>query len=165
MLKTFAYGFTSGGGGIGELWAAFYLLAPNGLCFLPIPKSLPWQLCLPEPLFMLAGMAGLASGVLHAPLTAIFLAAEISNGYDLLIPFMLVSGLSYSITKHFMPYSVFQSALVKKGHWIANDKDKQLLVYLAWTKLIEKNVPTLTIANTLGDIVALIKKTTPTNLQ
>ncbi|MBK9459186.1 MAG: chloride channel protein [Sphingobacteriales bacterium] len=159
LLKTFACSFTSGGGGNGGLWAAFLFTGSlTGYVFAHALNLLPWQLCLPEPAFMLAGMAGLASGVLHAPLTAIFLAAEISNGYDLLIPFMLVSGLSYSITKHFMPYSVFQSALVKKGHWIANDKDKQLLVYLAWTKLIEKNVPTLTITNTLGDIVALIKE-------
>lgn len=159
LLKTFACSFTSGGGGNGGLWAAFLFTGSlTGFVFAHTLNLLPFNLCLSEPAFMLAGMSGLASGVLHAPLTAIFLAAEISNGYDLLIPFMVVSGLSYAITKHYMPYSVFQSPLVKKGHWIANDRDKQLLVYLAWAKLIEKNPPTLKPTDTLGDIVALIKE-------
>ena len=103
--------------------------------------------------FTLIGMTGLMAGVLHAPLTAIFLIAEITGGYDLFVPLMLVATISYGVTKYFVPNSIYTAALAKRGELITNDKDKNALMMLKIDKVIEKNFVTLHADMTLGEML------------
>jgi CIC family chloride channel protein len=89
--------------------------------------------------FTLIGMTGLMAGVLHAPLTAIFLIAEITGGYELFVPLMLVAAISFAITKYFISNSIYTVELAKKGELITHNKDKNVLMLMKIDKLIEKN--------------------------
>ncbi|MBL7787259.1 MAG: chloride channel protein [Chitinophagales bacterium] len=157
LLKTVACSFTSSGGGNGGIWAAFLFMGGLiGYVFSHACNVL-FGLCLPEPNYILASMAGVSSGVLLAPLVGIFLALEISKGYEMLLPVMLVSGVSYIISRRYISYSLFQTALVRKGHWIATNKDLQLLVKLPIRSLIEQDIAILSPHQYLGDLVQCIK--------
>ena len=103
--------------------------------------------------FTLIGMTGLMAGVLHAPLTAIFLIAEITGGYDLFVPLMLVATISYGVTKYFVPNSIYTADLAKRGELITNDKDKNALMMLKIDKVIEKNFVSLHADMTLGEML------------
>ena len=89
--------------------------------------------------FTLIGMTGLMAGVLHAPLTAIFLIAEITGGYELFVPLMLVAAVSYSITKYFVSNSIYTIELAEKGELMTHDKDKNVMMMMDIKKIIEKN--------------------------
>ena len=82
---------------------------------------------LPEGNFALVGMGGLIAGVLHAPLTGIFLIAEITSGYDLFVPLMITATISYATIKIFVPNSVYTYQLAKRGELITHHKDKAVL--------------------------------------
>tara|TARA_R110002073_G_scaffold89852_1_gene212379 strand:+ start:4428 stop:6209 length:1782 start_codon:yes stop_codon:yes gene_type:complete len=103
--------------------------------------------------FTLIGMTGLMAGVLHAPLTAIFLIAEITGGYDLFVPLMLVATISYGFTKYFVPNSIYTAELAKRGELITNDKDKNALMMMKIDKVIETNFVTLHADMTLGEML------------
>ena len=107
--------------------------------------------------FTLVGMCGLMSGVLHAPLTAIFLIAEITSGYTLFVPLMLVSAISYSTSSYFETYSVYTKRLIEKGDLIPNDKDRQVLSLIHLSKIIEKDLLKIHPDATLGDLVDLVR--------
>ncbi|HXC04661.1 MAG TPA: chloride channel protein [Bacteroidia bacterium] len=92
---------------------------------------------LPESNFTLVAMSGILSGIMHAPLTGIFLIAEITGGYNLMIPLMLVSATSFLIMKYFEPYSMEAKKLAKKGHVLTHDKDKSILSSLKAGTMIE----------------------------
>ena len=89
--------------------------------------------------FTLIGMSGLMAGVLHAPLTAIFLIAEITGGYELFVPLMLVAAVSYSITTYFVSNSIYTVELAEKGELMTHDKDKNVMMMMDIKKIIEKN--------------------------
>jgi len=89
--------------------------------------------------FALVGMAGMMAGVLQAPLTAIFLIAEITGGYELFVPLMIVSSISFIITKKYIPYNIYASELAKKGELITHDKDQTVLALMDFNKIIETN--------------------------
>ncbi|MFY7671870.1 chloride channel protein [Tenacibaculum sp. MEBiC06402] len=89
--------------------------------------------------FTLVGMTGLMAGVLHAPLTAIFLIAEITGGYELFVPLMLVAAVSYSITKYFVSNSIYTVELAERGELLTHDKDKNVMMMMDIKKIIEKN--------------------------
>lgn len=103
--------------------------------------------------FTLIGMTGLMAGVLHAPLTAIFLIAEITGGYDLFVPLMLVATISYGFTKYFVPNSIYTAELAKRGELITNDKDKNALMMMKIDKVIETNFVTIHAEMTLGEML------------
>ncbi|MFY0632069.1 MAG: chloride channel protein [Flavobacteriaceae bacterium] len=103
--------------------------------------------------FTLIGMTGLMAGVLHAPLTAIFLIAEITGGYDLFVPLMLVATISYGFTKYFVPNSIYTAELAKRGELITNDKDKNALMMMKIDKVIETNFVVLRAEMTLGEML------------
>lgn len=103
--------------------------------------------------FTLIGMTGLMAGVLHAPLTAIFLIAEITGGYDLFVPLMLVATISYGFTKYFVPNSIYTAELAKRGELITNDKDKNALMMMKIDRVIETNFVTLHADMTLGEML------------
>jgi chloride channel protein, CIC family len=103
-------------------------------------------------------MAGILSGVVHAPLTAIFLIAEITGGYTLFVPLMIVSALSYFITRYFEPFSVYTKNLAQKGQILTDDKDSNVLKYLKIKDLIETDFIVLKTTDKLKDLVSAFSK-------
>ena len=103
--------------------------------------------------FTLIGMTGLMAGVLHAPLTAIFLIAEITSGYDLFVPLMLVSAVSFAITKYFISNSIYTHELAEKGELITHNKDKNVMMMMQMDKLIETNFVSVQPETSLGSLL------------
>lgn len=108
--------------------------------------------------FTLVGMCGVMSGVLHAPLTAIFLIAEITSGYELFIPLMLVSAISFSTISYFEKYSIYTKRLILRGDYMPHDKDQQLLSGMQLTSVIENDLLTIRPDQHLEDLVKLVRK-------
>lgn len=108
--------------------------------------------------FTLVGMCGVTSGVLQAPLTAIFLIAEISGGYALFVPLMLVSALSLATNTYFEKHSIYTKALAERGDLIRNDKDREVLSLIALEKIIEKDLLKIHPEATLNDLVTLVRR-------
>jgi len=139
VLKVVATSLTFRAGGIGGVFApTLFIGTMTGLFF---AKALNFMglASLPVSDFALVGMAGLLAGVVHAPLTAIFLIAEITGGYSLLFPIMIVSTTSYGITRLMSPRSIYTIQLSKRGDMLTHHKDKSLLSMMSIEKLIEKN--------------------------
>lgn len=106
--------------------------------------------------FSLVGMAGVMTGVMKAPLTSIFLIAELSNGYGLFVPLMLVASLSFAISYWLEPDSIYTKKLRRKGELVTHNKDTAVMVFLNLEKLIEKDFSPVNIHRTLGDLVEII---------
>jgi CIC family chloride channel protein len=161
LLKVFATGATFGAGGVGGIFApSLFLGAILGLFFSYILKALGVDL--PESNFALAGMAGVMAGVMHAPLTAIFMVAEITGGYNLFVPLMIVSTIAYFTARLFMPNSVYTILLAKRGELLTHNADTNMLTLLRMESLIEKNFLTLKEDATLRDLVNIISKSSRT---
>jgi CIC family chloride channel protein len=111
---------------------------------------------LPESNFTIVGMAGILSGLYHAPLTAIFLIAEITGGYTLMIPLMIVSSISFAISKYFEPYSMDVKKLALSGKIFTNDKDQNILATISTSNLIETNFQSVSASLNLGGLVNII---------
>jgi CIC family chloride channel protein len=107
--------------------------------------------------FSLVGMAGVLSGVMHAPLTAIFLIAEITGGYELFIPLLIVSSFSYLIAKHFEPHSVDTKKLALRKDMLTHDKDSNALLLMNMSKLIEKDILEIRPTEKLEGLIRAIK--------
>ncbi|WP_417290674.1 chloride channel protein [Corallibacter sp.] len=161
VFKIIASAITFGAGGVGGIFApTLFMGSIMGNCMAKIINnsgliSTPVS----ESNFTLVGMAGLLAGVLQAPLTAIFLIAELTGGYDLFIPLMITAAISFSITKYFVPHSVYTMELGRKGELITHDKDHAVLTLMDINTVIETNFKKVTPNMTLGDIVhkAVIK--------
>ena len=155
FFKIFASALTFGAGGVGGIFApTLFMGSIMGNC---IAKIINHCGLISNPIsesnFTLVGMAGLLAGVLHAPLTAIFLIAELTGGYDLFIPLMITATISFSITKYFNPHSVYTMELGRKGELITHDKDHAVLTLMDINKVIETNFISITTTMTLGEIV------------
>ena len=155
FFKIIASSITFGAGGVGGIFApTLFMGSIMGNCIAKIiNNSGVFQSPISESNFTLVGMAGLLAGVLHAPLTAIFLIAELTGGYDLFIPLMLTATISFSITKYFNPHSVYTMELGRKGELITHDKDHAVLTLMDINKVIETNFISITPKMTLGEIV------------
>ena len=103
--------------------------------------------------FTLIGMAGLIAGVLHAPLTAIFLIAEITGGYELFVPLMITSSISYLITKNAIDHSIYTKELAQQGALLTHNKDQTVLTLMHLDDVIEQNFKTVTSTMTLGEML------------
>jgi CIC family chloride channel protein len=155
FLKTAAAAVTIGSGGNGGNFApSLFVGAYMGFAFAYL--LILFGIKVPVSNFTLVAMAGILSGVFHAPLTAIFLIAEITGGYELMIPLMIVSAGSYIITKYFEPYSMDVKRLAKKGHIFTADKDKNILTSLNIENLIEKEFQQVEPYATLGELVEIV---------
>ena len=106
--------------------------------------------------FSLVGMAGVMTGVMKAPLTSVFLIAELSNGYGLFVPLMLVASLSFAISYYLEPDSIYTKKLRAKGELVTHNKDRAVMVFLDLDKLIETNFSPVSKEATLGDLVHII---------
>ncbi len=161
FFKIIASAITFGAGGVGGIFApTLFMGSIMGNCIGKIINALGiTNTPISESNFTLVGMAGLMAGVLHAPLTAIFLIAEVTGGYDLFIPLMLTAIISFSITKYYNPHSVYAMELGRKGELITHDKDHAVLTLMDINKVIETNFISITTKMTLGTIVheAVIK--------
>jgi CIC family chloride channel protein len=108
--------------------------------------------------FALMGMAGLMSGVMHAPLTGMFLIAELTGGYDLFLPLMIVASVSFMTIFLFEKHSIYSMRLAQKGQLLTHHKDKAVLTLMRIENLIEKDFDVLSPDMTLGDLVKVISK-------
>lgn len=154
FFKIIASAITFGAGGVGGIFApTLFMGSIMGNCIAKIINNLGLGFNVSESNFTLVGMAGLMAGVLHAPLTAIFLIAEVTGGYELFIPLMLTATISFGITKYFYPHSVYTMELGRKGDLITHDKDHAVLTLMDINTVIETNFIKLTPEMTLGDIV------------
>ncbi len=152
VFKVIATSITFGAGGVGGVFApTLFTGSVTGFVFALFFNTLnisSHQLSTAN--FALVGMAGLMAGVLHAPLTAIFLIAEITGGHDLFIPLMITSSIAYLITKKYIPFNIYAAELAKKGELMTHDKDKNVLMQMDIDKVIETNFISLLPEMTLG---------------
>ena len=156
MLKVFATGITLGSGGNGGNFAPSLFLGSYVGFFFSKFLNLTGLTKLPISNFTMVGMAGILSGLFHAPLTAIFLIAEITGGYDLMIPLMIVASISYALSKRFEKHSLDVKHLVKKGHAFTSNKDTNILSTLETNSIIQTDYLTLSPNETLEKLVDLI---------
>ncbi|MDR1526351.1 MAG: chloride channel protein [Dysgonamonadaceae bacterium] len=160
FLKVFATAATNGGGGCGGIFApSLYLGCIVGFVFahsfnqwIPI---LPGNR-LPEENFALMGMAGMMAGVMHSPLTAVFLIAELTGGFNLFLPLMIVTISAYFTIMLFEKHSIYSIRLAQKGELLTHDKDKAVLTLLNIQTVIENEFMTVHPDTTLGDMVKVI---------
>lgn len=155
IFKIIATAFTIGAGGVGGIFApVLFMGSAMGHCFALIFNNIG---ILNTPLstsnFTLVGMAGLMAGIMHAPLTAIFLIAELTRGYDLYVPLMITAAISYTITNQVQPHSIFNLDLASRGEKITHNKDQTVLTLLNINQVIERNFVPLNIGMTLGEVI------------
>jgi CIC family chloride channel protein len=158
LFKPIAAGITIGAGGNGgnfapSLFAGSYL----GFFFSKLLNSTPW-IKIPVGNFSLVGMAGVLSGVMYCPLTAIFLIAEITNGYELFIPLMIVSSISFFIVKSYEPYSMETRKLALEGQIFTHKKEKNILTSISLDDMLQDRYESIGIDKKLKDLVDIIKR-------
>ena len=159
LTKVFASSATNGGGGCGGIFApSLYLGCIAGFIFAHICNYFPFTMYLSEKNFALLGMAGIMSGVMHAPLTGVFLIAELTGGYDLFLPLMIVSIGSYITILMFEPHSIYSMRLAQKGELLTHHKDKAVLTVLSADNVIERDFQVVSPEMTLGDMVKVIAR-------
>lgn len=159
LTKVFASSATNGGGGCGGIFApSLYLGCIAGFIFAHTSNYFPATMYLSEKNFALLGMAGIMSGVMHAPLTGVFLIAELTGGYDLFLPLMIVSIVSYITILIFEPHSIYSMRLAQKGELLTHHKDKAVLTLLSADSIIERDFQSVTPEMSLGDMVKVISK-------
>lgn len=152
VFKIIASSLTFGAGGVGGIFApTLFMGSILGNCVAKIINTMGFDVS--ESNFTLVGMSGLMAGVLHAPLTAIFLIAEVTGGYELFIPLMITAAIAYSITTYFMPHSVYAMELGRTGELITHDKDHAVLTLMDLKSLVETNFIPMEPTMTLGEIV------------
>jgi len=156
MVKVFASGLTIGSGGNGGNFAPSLFLGSYLGYFFSKFITLIGLAKLPISNFTMVGMAGILSGLFHAPLTAIFLIAEITGGYSLMIPLMIVSSISFAISKRFEKYSLDVKGLAKKGHAFTSNKDSNILSTLDIDTIIQCDYLTVHPDDNLSKLVDLI---------
>ena len=163
LFKVFATSATNGGGGCGGTFAPSLFLGCitgfvfahfcNGYALAPVISD-----DLPEKNFALLGMAGLMSGVMHAPLTGIFLIAELTGGYDLFLPLMMVSVSAYLTIMIFEPHSIYSMRLAQKGELLTHNKDKSVLTLMDIESVVETDFQKVRPDHDLGEMVKVISK-------
>lgn len=140
MTKVFATSATNGGGGCGGTFApSLFIGCFGGFLFARLWNVYEIGIYLPEKNFALLGMAGVMSGVMHAPLTGIFLIAEITGGYDLFMPLMIVSVSAYLTIMVFEPHSIYGMRLAKQGKLITHHTDRAVLTMMSLDSVIERD--------------------------
>jgi len=154
IFKAIAMTTTFGAGGVGGVFIPTLVMGSAlGNTFAKIINNIGLGFNVSESNFTLIGMTGLMAGVLHAPLTAIFLIAEITGGYELFLPLMIVSTISFAITKYYVSHSIYTLKLAQRGELMTHDKDKNVLMVLDIDKVIETNFIILKPEMKLGDIL------------
>ena len=158
LMKPVAAAITIGGGGNGGNFApSLFTGAYLGFFFSNLLNKIP-MIKIPEGNFSLVGMAGVLSGVMYCPLTAIFLIAEITNGYELFIPLMIVSSISFFIVKSYEPFSMETKKLAMEGQIFTHKKEKNILTSIVLKDILQENYESIQPGKKLRDLVELLKK-------
>jgi len=161
FFEVVATSVTFNAGGVGGIFAPSLFLGSNlGLMFSIVVNKMGWNLSLSN--FALIGMAGTIAGIIHAPLTAIFLIAEITGGYELFLPLIIVAAISYATVRLFTSNSVYTKQLAQRGELMTHNADKNMLSMLSLDSMIEKNFLTVKEDASLGDLVKVISKSSRT---
>lgn len=162
IFKVFATTATNSGGGCGGTFApSLFVGCVSGFLFAALWNLLPGNsIIVPENNFSLLGMCGLMSGVMHAPLTGIFLIAEITGGYGLLLPLMIVAVASYLTIIIFEPHSIYTMRLARKGELVTHNKDHAIFTLMSMDSVIERYDEQLHPDDDLGEIVRQISDST-----
>jgi len=158
LIKVVATSLTLGAGGNGGIFAPSLFtgaLTGFGTAFLVNSTGIA---SLHMANFIAVGMAGIMSGVVHAPLTAIFLIAEITGGYVLFVPLMIVSAISFFISRYFEPYSIYTRNLMQKGHLYSDDKDTNILQHLHLYEMIETEFTTIRETCSFEELIDAFRK-------
>ncbi|WP_372750883.1 chloride channel protein [Labilibaculum sp.] len=159
LLKVIAASITLGAGGVGGIFApSVFTGAMLGYLFVFIYNYFEIGEPLSESNFTLVGMASVLGGVLHAPLTGIFLIAEITRGYELIVPLMLSTTISFITVKSLQKESIITIQLAQKGELITHNKDQAVLRFMQLSKVIETDLMTIPEDANLGDLVKVIAK-------
>ena len=155
LVKVFATTATNGGGGCGGTFApSLFLGCIAGYVFSALWNiQTPFGITVPSTNYALLGMAGVMSGVFHAPMTGVFLIAELTGGYDLFIPLMIVSVCSYITIHTFEPHSIYAMRLARRGELLTHHKDRSVLTLMSHDAIIDKERPLLRPDMYLGQIV------------
>jgi CIC family chloride channel protein len=154
LLKSFATGLTLGSGGNGGNFApSLFVGSYLGFFVAKFMDLTNINSHLPVTNFTIVGMAGILSGLFHAPLTAIFLIGEITGGYDLMVPLMIVSSISFAVSKQMEPHSMDVKALADKGEVFTSDKDKNILQSIDFLELVDIDVKTITLDKSLENLI------------
>lgn len=157
LIKPIASAVTIGAGGSGGIFApSLFIGGLLGFLF-SAGSNLFFGTDMSTSNFILVGMCGVMSGVLHAPLTAMFLIAEITSGYELFIPLMMVSAIAYSASTFFEKHSLYTKHLIERGDLIMYDKDRQVLSLIDLRKIIEKDLLQIDPESFLEELVRLVK--------
>ena len=158
FLKVVASSSTNGAGGVGGIFApVLFIGGINGYLVASLLKKFIGA-DLPDNRFVLVGMAGMMAGVMHAPLTAIFLIAEITGGYNLLIPLIITATVAFITTRSFEKHSIYHVQLAESGDLITHDKDKAVLTRMNWKTEIETDLLKVKPSATLGELVKVIAR-------
>lgn len=156
LAKSFATSLTFAAGGVGGTFApALFIGATTGMLFAMTVNYLGIG-NLEIGKFALVGMSGLIAAMLHAPLTGIFLIAEITNGYTLMVPLMIVSALSLAVNRMFFKESIYTYSIAAKGIKVSFNKDESILSMMTAENLIETNFSVIEPKKTLEDLIPLI---------
>lgn len=157
LTKVFATSATNGAGGVGGTFApSLYVGAMAGFLFAYSLNNLDIGIGISNKNFALMGMAGVMSGVMHAPLMAIFLTAEMTGGYNLFLPLLIVSTLSYGTVVTFEPYSIYTRRLAKRGELLTHHKDKAVLTLLKVDNVIETDFKCVSPEMSLKQMIDMI---------
>ena len=158
LFKIFATAGTNGGGGCGGTFApSLFVGCFSGFLFASVVNYLGLT-SLSCGNFALLGMAGVMSGVMYAPLTGIFLIAELTGGYQLFMPLMITSLVSYAVIRVFESHSIYAMRLAKKGELITHHKDKTVLTLLNINNVVEKDLKPILRNSTLRDVVKVVSQ-------
>ena len=158
LLKMFATAFTNAGGGVGGTFGPTLITgAFAGFVLSRCINNFGFA-ALPEENFVLVGMAGLMAGVMQAPLTSIFLIAEITGGYVLLFPLIITSAISFATIRTMEQYSIYTKRIAASGELLTHNSDQAVLTLLKLHDFIETDFATVRVDKTLGDLVDAISK-------
>lgn len=158
LIKVIATALTNGSGGVGGVFAPSLFTGGVGGFVVANLINLTGVVEVPVSYFVLAGMAGVMSGVMNAPLTAMFLIAEITGGYSMFVPLMLTSVVAYVTGRGMEPHSIYARRLAMQGDLITHNKDKAVLTLMKLNKVIETDLKTVSIDASLGDLVKIVSK-------
>ncbi len=156
LAKIVAASLTFGAGGVGGIFApSLFTGCVLGFVFAK-SLSLMGIADIDSTNFALVGMAGLMAGVLHSPLTAIFMIAEITGGYELFLPLMIVSAISFATARHLLPYSIYTKKLAQRGELITHNKDQAVLSQLSIRDIVERDFQSVHATMTVGELIDVI---------
>ncbi len=158
FFKVIAMATTNGAGGVGGIFAPSLFMGGIAGYFVAMFLKIIFNVDVPVENFVLAGMAGVMSGVMHSPLTAIFLIAELTSGYQLFIPLMITSAISFITIIPFEPHSIYTKRLAARGELVTHHKDKAALSQISIIKIIETNFSAITKEMSLREFVTVIAK-------